>query len=383
MRPEDPRLTDAKARSILDVAQLLEITGTLRRAGDEWVGPCPNCGGGDRFSIAPRKGVFYCRQCQGKGDVIGLVGFVRACDFASALDWLCGPPRALSREERLALAERLRRARAAQERVEAAAEKKRAEAIAAAREIWGQGLPAGRTPVDEYLTLRGFAQDLLPDIPKCLRYHPALPYMVAIERGGWQEVHRGPAMLAAVRGPDGVFSAVHRTWIDLAEPKGKLKRVHAGMALDARKSLGSLRGGAIRLATPPGAEVLVMGEGIETTLSALVAAAPALSGAAFWAGIDLGNMSGKRLGGPGLKYAGLPNLADPRAFLPPPWVRRLIYVMDGDSEPRHTLAAMQAGLRRALKLRPGLVAQLVRAPQGMDFNDVLMQAETVEGASDA
>lgn len=38
--------------------------------GGEYAGPCPFCGGTDRFSIHPSKDHFVCRQCQKAGDAI-------------------------------------------------------------------------------------------------------------------------------------------------------------------------------------------------------------------------------------------------------------------------------------------------------------------------
>jgi hypothetical protein len=100
--------------------------------------------------------------------------------------------------------------------------------------------------------------------------------------------------------------------------------------------------------------------------------ADAGSSAMFWAGIDLGNMSGQQKRGKGLRHAGLPDLQDDRAFLPPDGVKRLVFVMDGDSDPVETRAKLESGLRRAMALRPGVQGQLLRAPDGKDLNDVLM-----------
>ncbi len=39
----------------------------------EWAGPCPDCGGRDRFLVwpdRPRGGAFLCRGCGAKGDGI-------------------------------------------------------------------------------------------------------------------------------------------------------------------------------------------------------------------------------------------------------------------------------------------------------------------------
>jgi hypothetical protein len=62
----------------------------LRRSGQEHVGPCPKCGGTDRFSINPKKGVFNCRGCQRGGDVIELVEFLDGVDFPHAIETLTG-----------------------------------------------------------------------------------------------------------------------------------------------------------------------------------------------------------------------------------------------------------------------------------------------------
>ena len=70
-------------------------------------------------------------------------------------------------------------------------------------------------------------------------------------------------------------------------------------------------------------------------------------------------------------YAGVPDLADDEAFVPPPWVRRLIFIQDGDSEPKATRAKLLAGLRRAIHHQPKLEAQIVHAGEGVDLNDVL------------
>jgi hypothetical protein len=61
----------------------------LRRAGADWIGPCPIDGGTDRFSINPRKQVFNCRGVGG-GDVIALVRHLDGCDFAAAVRALAG-----------------------------------------------------------------------------------------------------------------------------------------------------------------------------------------------------------------------------------------------------------------------------------------------------
>lgn len=373
MQITDHRIADAKRKGMAAIMQQLAIGG-LKRAGVEWVGPCPICGGTDRFGINTRKGQFLCRQCGGRGDEIGLVQFVMGLDFLGALDWICGPKQELSAEE---LAKRAARDAENKARKEREAVAYRANAIREGREIWEAGRPAEDSPVRDYLALRGITRALFPKLPVCLRYAADLPYMVSnpdkASRSKWVEVHRGPAMLAAVQGKNDRFCAVHRTWFDLAQPQGKARILDpvTGATLARKKGWGAKKGGAIRLRN--GARdntTLVMAEGIETTLTAVIA--DAYPGAHFWAGVDLGNMSGQRVTGRGLKYAGIPDLEDDEAFLPPPWVQRLIFVKDGDSDPRDTQAKLEAGIRRAMVARPGLWGQIVPCPDGLDLNDVLL-----------
>ncbi|GGW24062.1 hypothetical protein GCM10011452_09340 [Gemmobacter lanyuensis] len=362
---DDPRVAEAQAMDIAEVADRLAIQ-RLARAGREMIGPCPRCGGTDRFGINTQKRVFGCRKCGAGGGSIDLVMFVMGMDFRAALEWLCGSLEGVSPEERRA---RERQAEENRRRNEERARAERAEAIRGAREIWQAAVSAQGSPVHDYLALRGIPQALYPRMPIALRYHPDLAYTVQVDRK-WVQVHRGPAMLAAIQGPDGRFQGVHRTWFDVSAPKGKPVILHptTGERVKVKKSLGSVKGGSIRLTRP--APVLIMGEGIETTLTALIADVPA--GAGYWSGISLGNMAGQRRLGQGLKYAGLPDLGDAEAFVPPPGVERLIYVQDGDSEPKLTRAQLLAGLRRAMALRPGLRGQIVMAGAGVDLNDVLL-----------
>jgi hypothetical protein len=77
-------------------AHAVRIEDEVERRGIKLVGridccgPCPQCGGKDRFSINVRKQVFLCRQCGSKGDVIALVRFLDGCTFLEALESLTG-----------------------------------------------------------------------------------------------------------------------------------------------------------------------------------------------------------------------------------------------------------------------------------------------------
>ena len=67
----------------------------LKRQGSELIGPCPRCGGTDRFSINVKENVWNCRQCKtaaDTGDVIGFVQWIDKCDFITACTRLSNEP---------------------------------------------------------------------------------------------------------------------------------------------------------------------------------------------------------------------------------------------------------------------------------------------------
>ncbi|MBM3380487.1 MAG: virulence-associated protein E [Betaproteobacteria bacterium] len=200
----------------------------------------------------------------------------------------------------------------------------------AALSIWQAAKPAGGTLTETYLGSRGLR---LPAAPT-LRFHP---YLVHPCGDSW------PAMIALVtRGFDDVPLAIHRTF---------LARNGAGKApVDPQKMmLGPCRGGTVRLAEP--GEVLMIGEGIETCLSAMQA-----TGHPAWAA---------------LSTSGLRALDLPKA------VRDVIVLADGD-DPGEA-AARDCALRWK---RDGRRVRIARPPKGMDFNDVLARCacSIVEGA---
>jgi hypothetical protein len=375
-RSEDPRLAEARAKPISDIAARLGLHAALKRASHEWVGPCPACGGRDRFQLNESKGVFLCRHCTPDGgDGIALVRLVLACSLTDALAWLVGDavvqitPEEQDRRDREA-AEKKRRS-------EQIAARERAKSLAVAEKLWSEGKPAKGTAVQDYMALRGLP-DLFDRAPlRALRYHPALTYFAESDRPGeYVGIHTGPAMLASIVTPAGKLSSVHRTWLDLSQPKGKAVILHKGEVEKSKKYRGHVKGCAIRLSSPPGFTTLVMGEGIETTATALCADIP--PSAAYWAGADLGNMAGRMVRVPGQKYSGLPALDDPDddAFVPPPGVTWLIYVQDGDSDPKQTRAKLECGLRRARARVPGLArVSIVHPGRGVDLNDLVMGVE--------
>lgn len=96
----------ARAREADMLSVATRLGAKLKRAGREWVGPCPGCGGRDRFGINPQKRVFVCRGAAG-GDSITMVEHVLGYDFRGAVRRvLAAMQEATSQRGRLALSTR-------------------------------------------------------------------------------------------------------------------------------------------------------------------------------------------------------------------------------------------------------------------------------------
>ena len=66
--------------------KLKKVAGT---GGGEWHGPCPMCGGEDRFQVQPNNKRWACRQCSPRWqDAIELVKAVEGVDFKAACERL-------------------------------------------------------------------------------------------------------------------------------------------------------------------------------------------------------------------------------------------------------------------------------------------------------
>ena len=208
---------------------------------------------------------------------------------------------------------------------------RRLEKIRAAARIWQAAIPAPGTPVAAYLRRRG----ITTPIPRSLRFHPDLRH---------PNGKRHAAMVAVVTdGQSGIARAVHRTF--LSEDGSAKANVSP-----QRMFLGPSRGGAVRLAAAT--DQLMVGEGIETCLTAMQA-----TGRPVWAA---------------LSAAGLRTLELPGA------IREVIILADGD-DPGEA-AALEAANRWKAE---GRVVRIARAPRGSDFNDVLLGRATLrrEGAA--
>jgi len=189
---------------------------------------------------------------------------------------------------------------------------------------WRQTLPAPGTPVEEYLRSRAL---ILP-VPPALRFHQRLFYSEGKTHRHW------PAMISQRSDVDGNIVGVHRTWLQ-HDGRGK-----APYGSDAKKDLGSTSGTAIRLS--PVADELMIGEGIETTLSAMQ-----VSGKPGWAAGNTGVLCNMIL---------------------PIQIKSIIILADRD-EPGEAAARFA----RQRWLAEGRRVRIARPPgDHNDFNDALM-----------
>lgn len=383
--PADPAfrqwIEDARACPIGDYA---DAVGIRLRGRVERSGPCPNCGGEDRFNLNTVKGLWFCRQCKDDGgDVIDLVRLVEGCDFVRACEILTGTPAPNGAEGHGLSAEE--RARVEAER----AEKRRQADVTAAKfrdqerrrlhRWWNRAQSARNSLVEDYLDLRSLT---LPPGAR-LRFEPAAKLWADGKRGS-AVVHVGPAMFAGITGPDGTFAGLHTTWIDLGEPDGKARVPDAdGEFVPAKKVRGSQLGGRIELVRVAEPRRLVIGEGIETTLSVrddMIDAGLDTAGIAFWAAINLGNLGGPHDGNVahpterdrGNKPRRIPGPTPAPGGIPvPDSVEDITILGDGDSDPFLTKHALdRASLRWA---RPGRRIVGAMAPAGTDFNTLRRQ----------
>ena len=205
-----------------------------------------------------------------------------------------------------------------------------ADRTAAALRIWKSAAPAANTLAETYLGSRG-----INVTPPALRFHSALQHPSG---GLW------PAMIALVtRGTDGEPVAIHRTFF---AHDGRSK----APVVPEKMMLGPVSGGAVRLAQP--GALLMIGEGIETCLSAMQA-----TGHPVWAALSTS----------GLRSLNLPS-----------GERDINILADADKAGE---AAAKDSARRWV--REGRSVRIARPPLGMDFNDMLMAFRAAIALADA
>ena len=310
MRPE-PLRERARGRWV----GILSALGVSSKALRNRHGPCPVCGGRDRFRFDDQAGTgsFYCSQC-GPGDGIELVKRLMKVEFRDAARLI---------EQQLGTAPVIK----AHVSVPADDRRKRDEMMA----LWNRARPMTlEEPAGQYLHNRtGWT-----DFPRCLRSSADERYADEGCRPSWH-----PMMLALVEPSEcaagkGERSALHRTYLGTSGDKADVPH--------PRKMMGTMpSGAAVRLMPHEG--LLGIAEGIETAISASI-----LFKVPVWAALTDGLL---------LDWS------------PPACVTTVLVFGDNDASYAGQTAAY--GLARRLQAR-GITASVelpIRA--GTDWNDVL------------
>lgn len=221
---------------IIDAAKATRIEDEMGRRGiklvgrDERVGPCPVCGGRDRFSINVKKQVWNCRGCARGGDVVDMVQHLDGVDFKAAIATLGGDERKPIRPTPKATAQ----------------QDDDATNTARALKLWEEGSPIDGTLAEEYLRRRGLEP---PEGDEALRFYSPCPFGPGVTY---------PCLMALFRNiVTNAPRAIHRIAIT------------AGGIMIGKKMLGQVMGAAVKLDADENIERgLVIGEGIETCLAA-------------------------------------------------------------------------------------------------------------------
>jgi putative DNA primase/helicase len=140
----------------------------LKRTGRELTGPCPVCGGTDRFSVHTRKQLWNCRHCAKGGDIIDLVRHLDSVSVIEAVKTLTGDtPRPKSTRPPPA-------SKASDDR---AYEQRQREK---ARYLWSQRQPIAGSIAERYLReARGYSGPLPPTIAFLPARNGKPPVMIA------------------------------------------------------------------------------------------------------------------------------------------------------------------------------------------------------------
>jgi phage/plasmid primase-like uncharacterized protein len=246
------------AADLIERAHAVRIEDEVARRGIKLVGridrcgPCPQCGGHDRFSINVRKQVFLCRQCGAKGDVIALVRFLDGCGFREAVEYLTG--------ERAPAPSRP--AAAVTDAARAECDERRAanDLIFAKTLVLGMGAVLGAPEPVGYLRVeRKIDTEVIADVLErvdAIGWHPAVPFR---EKGHPLDGKRLGCIIAVM------------TDVITAAPTGAISRtyIREGRKVCPAKTLGS-PAGIVRLSLDEDVlEGLHIAEGLETALDVM------------------------------------------------------------------------------------------------------------------
>lgn len=335
----------AKAARLADAMAILRL-GHLKKSGQSFAGPCPICGGRDRFWLNTMRNRWGCRGCRPKSiDAIDLVRHVEQCGFLEACERLngCPPPDGRRTKEdderrawRMKELEDGRKARLAHLEHERAADM--ARRLGSARGIWNETVPLDGPP-KQYLKSRGINPDFADDQ---LRSHSGLPHPA----GG-----SFPALVARVSNPDGDGVGVWRIFV-------KMDGTGKAPVANPKLGLGVVAGGAVRIGGiwPH----IAVAEGIE---SALAVRELIGGGMPCWAALSTSGLRGLVL---------------------PAEIERVDIYCDGDP-PKLSKHMASPGLSAAEDLArrlksDGRMVTIQTPPLSSDWLDCLVAAKKVEAA---
>lgn len=331
-RLQPHQIEAAKAGVSLTIAEIAERGGVqmdLRKSrpakGDYWALCCFHAEKSASLHIVERgpKSFYKCHGCGAKGDAIDLARRLFNLNFRDAVRMVGGDLDAEPDPELIEAREQRRR------EMEAEAERQRVMHRAAAQAVYyAAGVHVAGTLGEVYLRSRSIRAPLGGAE---LRFHaraPLSPYDHA-------KAGRNPAIVAAIRNAGGEHVGSHLTFL---RPDGKAKADLAHLK-GSRMVCGEHVGGFIRLGRF--ADAVVIGEGVETTLSASEAC-----------------------GLPGLAAINSANL---RALVLPSSVRRVVIAHDRDAKGVGELSADALAQRL---WADGVRVDLLAPPDGFkDWND--------------
>jgi putative DNA primase/helicase len=256
-----------RARAVDIGDMIVQRSIKLRGRGQQFWGPCPRCGGRDRFGIHIGKQVFHCRGCGGHGHgAIDLIMFLDNVTFREAIEVITG-----ERQPQPPTPQPARPTERGQEQDEAGRYERQQHHKA--RWLWSKRQPITGTIAEHYLrTVRGYYGVIPPTLaflePSARGRPPAL--ISAFATVGEIE----PGVLAEPRDVD----SVHLT---LLRPDGSDK----ANTRPNKLCIGSPLGRPIVLAPPNDLLGMAVAEGIEDGL-----AAHAGTGLGVWAAGSAGFM---------------------------------------------------------------------------------------------
>ena len=229
----------------------------LTRVGRELVGPCPLCGGEDRFHVRDSEGraVVGCRGC-----IDGQSSGERAKRFGEILKAVF-PGRSGGAARFLPRAPRPR---------PAPVKRREAADSAIAVRLWAAALPADDTPARAYLAGRWVwpPNGIGPNLPASVRWLPrgAVRRDVAAK---WYDVpeHTAGAILYAFRLPGG--ATIRAVGLDALDADGRRPDQASGVKGDRRRRTFGVNRGAAFAVGAVGGDPLMIVEGAVTALACL------------------------------------------------------------------------------------------------------------------